>query len=79
MMRLNRYDIEFHYVKGVQLYLADTLSRAYFHTDEKNMHTMMAESVIIPDQRMIGRNYLIVIDFFSNFFEVDLSTTTTST
>ena len=52
MMRLYRYDIEFHYVKGVQLYLADTLSRAYLHTEEKDMHIMMAESVKIPDQRM---------------------------
>ena len=52
MMRLYRYDIEFHYVKGVQLYLADTLSLAYLHTEEKDMHIMMAESVKIPDQRM---------------------------
>ena len=50
MMRLYRYDIEFHYAKGVQLYLADTLSRAYLHTEEKDMHIMMAESVKIQDQ-----------------------------
>jgi hypothetical protein len=29
MMRLYRYDITFEYVKGTQLYIADTLSRAY--------------------------------------------------
>ena len=52
MMGLYRYDIEFHYVKDVQLYLADTLSRAYLHTEEKDVHIMMAESVKIPDQRM---------------------------
>ena len=40
MMRLYRYDIEFHYVKGVQLYLADTLSRAYLHTEEKDMQVV---------------------------------------
>ena len=53
MMRLFRYDIEFQYVKGEQLYLADTLSRAYLHTDTNDMHVMMTESVKIPEQRLI--------------------------
>ncbi|VDI75828.1 Hypothetical predicted protein [Mytilus galloprovincialis] len=33
MMKLFRYDIEFRFVKGVNLVLADTLSRAYLEND----------------------------------------------
>ena len=63
LIRLFRYDIEFQYVKVEQLYLADTLSRAYLHTDvlaelqdnstRNDMHVMVTESVKIPDQRLI--------------------------
>ena len=29
MLRVHRYDIEFHYIQGSQLVIADTLSRAF--------------------------------------------------
>jgi len=35
MMKLFRYDIEFIYVKGTDLVIADTLSRAYIDTEEE--------------------------------------------
>ena len=34
MMKLYRYDFDFQYVKGTDLILADTLSRAYLDTYE---------------------------------------------
>ena len=32
MMRLKQYDVEIHYRRGQEMYLADTLSRVYLHT-----------------------------------------------
>ncbi len=34
MMKLNRYDVTFEYVKGVNLIIADALSRAFIEQDE---------------------------------------------
>ena len=33
MLRLYRYDIEFNYIEGSKLLIADTLSRAYIDND----------------------------------------------
>ena len=34
-MKLFRYDIEFHYIKGTDLVIADTLSRAFIEEHEE--------------------------------------------
>ncbi|MCG8429883.1 MAG: DDE-type integrase/transposase/recombinase, partial [Candidatus Omnitrophica bacterium] len=36
MMRLHRYDIEFQFIKGERLYIADTLSRAFIDSDQSS-------------------------------------------
>ncbi|CAC5366465.1 unnamed protein product [Mytilus coruscus] len=57
MMKLFRYDIEFRFVKGVNLVLADTLSRAFLENDnakETYRPRIMQENTFedIPDARL---------------------------
>ena len=54
MMRMFRYDFEFLWFKGNELYLADTLSRAYPEnlTDLPDSRILMVEAIKIPDCRM---------------------------
>ena len=55
MMRLFRYDIDFVWVKGSELYLADTLSRAFLYNspdDEVDHRVFTVQSLKIPDQRL---------------------------
>ncbi|CAC5375560.1 unnamed protein product [Mytilus coruscus] len=56
MMKLFRYDIEFRFVKGVNLVLADTLSRAFLENDNttKTERPIMQVNTFedIPDARL---------------------------
>ncbi|XP_014675268.1 PREDICTED: uncharacterized protein K02A2.6-like [Priapulus caudatus] len=57
MMRYNRYDVEFVFIKGVNLVLADTLSRAHLDSQQGNHDDrlrIMAVQVFgnIPDARL---------------------------
>jgi hypothetical protein len=55
MMRLFRYDTKFTWVPGSQLYLADTLSRAFLNNckdDDPEMRVLSVQIAKIPDQRM---------------------------
>ncbi|KAL5017694.1 hypothetical protein ScPMuIL_005222, partial [Solemya velum] len=57
MMRYNRYDVEFSFVKGVNLVLADTLSRAHLDTSTGNLDErarIMSVNMFgdIPDARL---------------------------
>lgn len=59
MMRWNRYDFNFVYVKGTNLTIADTLSRAYLKSEEgnfserlRNMALKSDEPCDIPDARL---------------------------
>ena len=58
MMRLHRYDIQFRYVPGSKLVIADTLSRAYVKAKEDSNQDSMIMNVVlnsneeeIPDTR----------------------------
>ena len=54
MIRLFRYNTTFTWVKGSELYLADTLSRAFLNDcndSEPEMHVLAVQTVRIPDQR----------------------------
>lgn len=54
MMRLFRYDTDFIWVKGSELYLADTLSRSFLYNtpDEEDRRVFGIQSLHIPDQRL---------------------------
>lgn len=59
MMRWNRYDFNFVYVKGTNLTIADTLSRAYLKSEEGNFSERLRimalksdEPCDIPDARL---------------------------
>ena len=57
MMRYHRYDIQFVFVKGTNLLIADTLSRAHQEKtgdDQKNRARIMNVNVFgdIPDKRL---------------------------
>ena len=45
MMRLYRYDIRFQYVQGTQLFIADTLSRAYLPDPGDDVHILAVNAL----------------------------------
>ena len=60
MMRWNRYDFDFVYIKGTNLTIADTLSRAYLKSEEGNfserlriMSLSAEEMYDVPDARLV--------------------------
>lgn len=51
MMRLYRYDVEFRYLEGNKLVIADTLSRAFLSVPEYDLRVMKVEVFKgIPDK-----------------------------
>ena len=58
MLRLQKYDVSVEYLKGKEMYLADTLSRAYLPTSTKSgpqddlLHVHMTQFLPISDQRL---------------------------
>ena len=54
MMRMFRYDFEFEWMKGAELHVADTLSRAYPKVQEElpDLRILSVEAINIPDHRM---------------------------
>ena len=51
MMKLQRYDLEVIYKKGTELYIADTLSRAYLDEaprDEEEEYDVLLVTSIAP-------------------------------
>ena len=51
MMKLQRYDLEVIYKKGTELYIADTLSRAYLNEaprDEEEEYEVLLVISIVP-------------------------------
>ena len=53
LMRIHRYDIDFRYKKGAELFNADTLSRAYLETTEHSRPIMNVNSFDkISDSRL---------------------------
>ena len=57
MMRWNWYDFDFVYVKGSNLTIADTLSRAYLKSVEGNfiriLSLKIAETCDVPEARLL--------------------------
>ena len=50
-LRLHQYDIEFQYVVGKRLLIADTLSRAYFSVPESQVRPVATSALLgIPDK-----------------------------
>jgi transposase InsO family protein len=53
LMRMHRYDVEFQYLPGKNLVIADTLSRAYLDVaDEKVMVVELTDASDISDRRL---------------------------
>ena len=57
MMRLQKYEVEVSYERGSQMYIADTLSRAYLNHQKEQQdqgfdHINMAKFLSIPEQRL---------------------------
>ena len=51
MMRLHRYEVTFQYVQGSQLFIADTLSRAFLPDPGIDVRVMAINSLLdIPDK-----------------------------
>lgn len=51
MMRLHRYDVVFNYVPGSQLFIADTLSRAYLPDDGGDVRVFAVNALLdVPDK-----------------------------
>jgi len=51
MMRLHRYNVTFQYVQGSQLFIADTLSRAFLPDPGIDVHVMAMNSLLdVPDK-----------------------------
>ena len=44
MMRLHKYDVTFKYVQGSQLFFVDTLSHAYLHNPEIDVHVVVRDA-----------------------------------
>ena len=50
LMRVYRYDVEFQFVKGTELFIADTLSRAFLETNDQRSRIMTVDfSVNVSD------------------------------
>jgi hypothetical protein len=53
MLRVHRYDIEFHYIQGSQLVIADTLSRTFLDVPDAQVRVMKVNALKgVPDERI---------------------------
>ncbi|CAB3995988.1 Hypothetical predicted protein [Paramuricea clavata] len=53
MLRVHRYDIEFHYIQGSQLVIADTLSRAFLDVPDAQVIVMKVNALKgVPDEQI---------------------------
>ena len=45
ILRLHRYDVDFHYIEGSKLFIADTLSRAYLDVPDTHVRVMTVNAL----------------------------------
>ena len=45
ILRLHRYDVDFHYTEGSKLFIADTLSRAYLDVPDTHVRVMKVNAL----------------------------------
>ena len=60
ILRLHRYDVDFHYIEGSKLFIADALSRAYL--DVPDTHVSQCTTNTRKEKSVIGEEELCVLN-----------------